>query len=70
MSAVVQDVKIKVGYDATRNRLFGQVRENNWTLDTDFVRTWALKYDLWPRTKQASPLNGCVNTTEQRFEKL
>ena len=41
-----QDVKIKVGYDATRNRLFGQVRENNWTLDTDFVRTWALKYDL------------------------
>ena len=29
-----QDLKIKLGYDIARNRPYGQLRENNWTLDT------------------------------------
>lgn len=28
------DFKIKLGYDIARNRPYGQLRENNWTLDT------------------------------------
>jgi len=41
-----QDLKISVGYDVAGLKPYGQVRENNWTLDTDFRRNWSLKYDL------------------------
>ena len=41
-----QDLKLKVGYDAAKRRPYGQIRENNWTLDTDFRKNWSLKYDL------------------------
>ncbi len=29
-----QDLKIRVGYDVARRQPYGQLRENNWTLDT------------------------------------
>ena len=45
-----QDIKFKVGFDLPRQRAFGQVQENNWTLLIErekFKSTkWSLKYDL------------------------
>jgi len=41
-----QDLKIKLGYDIARRTPYGQFRENNWTLDTDFRSKWSINYDL------------------------
>ena len=41
-----QDLKIKLGYDIAMRRPYGQLRENNWSLDTDFSSNWSLRYDL------------------------
>mmetsp|Transcript_15776 Transcript_15776/g.40203 ORF Transcript_15776/g.40203 Transcript_15776/m.40203 type:complete len:180 (-) Transcript_15776:195-734(-) len=41
-----QDVKVKLGYDVATRKPYGQIRENNWTLNTDFRKKFSLNYDL------------------------
>ena len=41
-----QDLKLRIGWDARRRRLYGQIRENNWTFNTDFKERWDVRYDL------------------------
>ncbi|CAL6319110.1 unnamed protein product [Bathycoccus prasinos] len=43
-----QDLKMKIGFDAQTKRFYGQIRENNWSISTDFSRNtrWNFQYDL------------------------
>ena len=41
-----QDLKLRVGVDLGSRKLYGQIRENNWTFNTDFKEKWDVRYDL------------------------
>ena len=41
-----QDLKLRLGYDLAKQKLYGQIRENNWTFNTDFKDRWDVRYDL------------------------
>ena len=41
-----QDLKLRVGLDLGSRKLYGQIRENNWTFNTDFKEKWDVRYDL------------------------
>ena len=41
-----QDLKLRVGFDVGKKKLYGQIRENNWTFNTDFRDKWDVRYDL------------------------
>jgi hypothetical protein len=41
-----QDLKLRVGYDVVKQGFYGQIRENNWTFNTNFKDRWDVKYDL------------------------
>ena len=34
------------GLDLGSRKLYGQIRENNWTFNTDFKEKWDVRYDL------------------------
>eukprot|EP00898_Chlorokybus_atmophyticus_P005503 jgi/Chlat1/5954/Chrsp4S06421 len=41
-----QDLKIKLGYDLAARYPYAEIRENNWTFNTDFRTFWGVVYDL------------------------
>ena len=41
-----QDLKLRLGYDLRERGFYGQIRENNWTFNTNFRDKWDVKYDL------------------------
>jgi len=42
-----QDLNMKIGFNAQTKRFYGQIRENNWSINTDFSRNrWNFQYDL------------------------
>jgi hypothetical protein len=41
-----QDLKLRVGVDLSSRKVYGQIRENNWTFNTDFKEKWDVRYDL------------------------
>jgi hypothetical protein len=48
-----QDVRVAVGYrgfvdekGVVTGDYYGQIRENNWSLNTDFKGFWGIRYDL------------------------
>jgi len=41
-----QDLRLQLGYDLANKQPYGQIRENNWTLNTNFRNTWSISYDL------------------------
>jgi len=41
-----QDLKLRLGYDLCERGFYGQIRENNWTFNTNFRDKWDVKYDL------------------------
>eukprot|EP00899_Mesostigma_viride_P015925 jgi/Mesvir1/24333/Mv11014-RA.1 len=42
-----QDLKLKLSYDVFGRNLYAQIRENNWTLNTDLKnKKWSIAYDL------------------------
>ena len=42
-----QDLKLRLGFNAGAGAiLYGQIRENNWTFNTDFKDRWDVRYDL------------------------
>ena len=41
-----QDLKLRVGIDLGKRKVYGQIRENNWTFNTDFKERWDVRYDL------------------------
>lgn len=41
-----QDLRLQLGYDLANKQPYGQIRENNWTLNTNFRDTWSISYDL------------------------
>ena len=41
-----QDLKLRVGFDVVKKGFYGQIRENNWTFNTNFKDRWDVKYDL------------------------
>jgi len=41
-----QDLKVKLGYDVGKRKWYGQLRENNWTLNADLSGQWNVLYDL------------------------
>ncbi|PIN14675.1 hypothetical protein CDL12_12694 [Handroanthus impetiginosus] len=41
-----QDLRLKFGYDVIDKIPYFQIRENNWTFNTDGNRRWNVRYDL------------------------
>ena len=41
-----QDLKLRLGFDLGKKKVYGQIRENNWTFNTDFQDKWDVRYDL------------------------
>lgn len=48
-----QDIRLRVGYEAfvdakgnVSGKPFGQIRENNWSFNTNFNNWWGIRYDL------------------------
>uniref|UniRef100_A0A5B7BWJ5 Outer envelope pore protein 21, chloroplastic n=1 Tax=Davidia involucrata TaxID=16924 RepID=A0A5B7BWJ5_DAVIN len=41
-----QDVRLKVGYEVFDKIPYLQIRENNWTLNTDVNGKWSVRFDL------------------------
>ena len=43
-----QDLRMKIGFDAQTKRFYGQIRENNWSINADFSKnkSWNFQYDL------------------------
>jgi len=39
-------LKLKLGYDAVKRGFYGQIRENNWSFNTNFKDKWDVQYDL------------------------
>ena len=37
---------MRLGYDLAKQKLYGQIRENNWTFNTDFKDRLDVRYDL------------------------
>ena len=41
-----QDLKLRLGFNVGERSFYGQIRENNWTFNTDFKDRWDVRYDL------------------------
>eukprot|EP00850_Spirogloea_muscicola_P010319 SM000060S19651 [mRNA] locus=s60:310061:311092:- [translate_table: standard] len=41
-----QDLKMTLGFDLIKRHAYAQIRENNWTLNSDFAGNWSVLYDL------------------------
>jgi hypothetical protein len=39
-------LKLRLGFDLGKKKVYGQIRENNWTFNTDFQDKWDVRYDL------------------------
>lgn len=41
-----QDLRLRLGYDVATRKPYANLRENNWSFQTDFQRSWSVCYDL------------------------
>jgi len=41
-----QDLRVRLGYDMATSQPYAQLRENNWTFNTDFRNNWSVCYDM------------------------
>ena len=41
-----QDLRVRLGYDVATSQPYAQLRENNWTFNTDFRNNWSICYDM------------------------